>query len=111
MAVPPRARAERGSNCARGDSHSIATRRPHEFHIHGFRGDEDRTGCPAKGVFSLLKHRAHGLETALRLAAWLSVALTFIAIVKLLVDTTVGVRFIAGTACAAVIFELFDWTN
>jgi hypothetical protein len=35
----------------------------------------------------------------------------FVAVVKLLVDTTLGERFVAGTACVAVIFELFDWTN
>ena len=52
-----------------------------------------------------------GLETSWKLIGPIAFLISFYAVVKLLVDTPVGEKFVAGTACLAVIYDIFDVVN
>ena len=52
-----------------------------------------------------------GIETAWRLIGPIIFLFSFYAVIKLFVDTPVGEKFVAASACLAVLYDIFDVVN
>jgi hypothetical protein len=73
--------------------------------------DRGRQGSALLRAITRPSAAGMGMKIALRLVGPIVFLVSFVAVVKLFVNTTLGERFVAGTACAAVIYELFDFIN